>query len=93
MIVIVFTVLNPLVIPFALIYFSAAAGMWQQYFYLKAELNPHLAVHKNQLMRVYAKWYDQKGTVLFIRIFRYSLDGFLFAEVCNVWSRLWLSAF
>ncbi|PVG01499.1 hypothetical protein CPB86DRAFT_699009 [Serendipita vermifera] len=64
MIVIVFTVLNPLVIPFALIYFSFA-----------------LAVHKNQLMRVYSKWYDQNGSVIIIRIFRYTLDGFIFAEI------------
>lgn len=64
MIVIVFTILNPLVIPFSLIYFGVA-----------------VAVHKNQLMRVYSKWYDQKGTILYIRILRYSLDGFLFAEI------------
>ncbi|KAG8842962.1 hypothetical protein FRB91_003692, partial [Serendipita sp. 411] len=64
MIVIVFTILNPLVIPFSFIYFSAAA-----------------VVHKNQLMRVYSKWYDQNGTVILVRILRYSLDGFIFAEI------------
>jgi hypothetical protein len=43
----------------------------------------YIVVHKNQLMRVYSKWYDQNGTVLIVRIFRYSLDGFLFSEVCS----------
>ena len=32
-------------------------------------------------MRVYSKWYDQNGTVLMVRIFRYTMDGFIFSEV------------
>jgi len=43
-------------------------------------------VIKNQLLRVYSRFYDQNGTVLLIRMMRYSLDGFLFSEVC-----VWLS--
>ncbi|KIM23172.1 hypothetical protein M408DRAFT_17948 [Serendipita vermifera MAFF 305830] len=64
LILVIFTVLNPLVVPFSLVYFSAAT-----------------VVHKNQLMRVYSKWYDQNGTVILVRILRYSLDGFIFAHI------------
>ena len=44
-----------------------------------SKLSP--VVIKNQLLRVYSKLYDQNGTVLLIRMMRYSLDGFLFSEV------------
>lgn len=83
LIVIVFTILNPLVVPFSFIYFSSAIGEPSVSLLENRESEPlHCpVVHKNQLMRVYSKWYDQNGTAISIRILRYSLDGFLFAEV------------
>jgi sterol desaturase/sphingolipid hydroxylase (fatty acid hydroxylase superfamily) len=90
LIIIIFTILNPLVVPFALIYFSAANG--ETLFVLKKVcLRTSSVVHKNQLMRVYSKWYDQNGTVLLVRILRYTLDGFIFSEVSTLQSAYFAS--
>jgi hypothetical protein len=72
----VFAVLNPLVTPFGLLYFTIQKStisalrrrMCCLYF------SP-IAVIKNQFLHVYAKDYEENGQRILIRIIRYSLDG------------------
>jgi hypothetical protein len=76
-------VLNPLVIPFGLIYFCAAYRTFQTNFFRRpcitdivssSFLTP-AAVFKNQLLHVYQHQYETQGTRVTIRFLRYTLDG------------------
>ncbi|KAH8114732.1 DUF221-domain-containing protein [Phellopilus nigrolimitatus] len=60
----VFSVLNPLLMPFAVLYFAIES-----------------VVIKNQLLHVYAKIYEGNGSLLLIRLGRYTLDGLILAQV------------
>ena len=74
-VLLVFAVLNPLVIPFALIYFIVERSKWPLDQTLTMLNDVPAAVVKNQLLHVYAKNYEGNGKVLLIRMVRYSLDG------------------
>jgi hypothetical protein len=78
-IIVLFAVLNPLVIPFGLIYFSIkqGAGSFVEMMTVFLMYYP-LVVIKNQLLHVYAKNYEGNGQTILIRIVRYSLDGMTF---------------
>ncbi|THH08507.1 hypothetical protein EW145_g2662 [Phellinidium pouzarii] len=60
----VFSVLNPLMMPFVVVYFAVEN-----------------VVIRNQLLHVYAKNYEGNGSLILIRIGRYTLDGLILAQV------------
>ncbi|KAI0671009.1 DUF221-domain-containing protein [Trametes maxima] len=64
-VLLVFAVLNPLVIPFAFLYFCVEASEYES----------------SILLHVYAKNYEGNGQTLLIRMVRYSLDGLMLAQV------------
>ena len=71
----VFTVLNPLVMPFGLIYFTVEKSANLCATLVKSIADTILVVIKNQFLHVYAKDYEENGQRILIRIIRYSLDG------------------
>jgi hypothetical protein len=73
----VFAVLNPLVMPFGLIYFTVekSANLCARLVNALLIFYSILVVIKNQFLHVYAKNYEENGQRILIRIIRYSLDG------------------
>ena len=74
-VLLLFATLNPLVIPFGLIYFCVAFAVVKNqvsasYFLLEMVFDYFL-----QLIHVYAKNYEGSGRHILIRLVRYSLDG------------------
>ncbi|KAF9077786.1 hypothetical protein BDP27DRAFT_1311677 [Rhodocollybia butyracea] len=67
-VLLVFSVLNPLVIPFVIL------GASHEF------ANVVSGVVKNHLIHVYAKNYEGNGQVILIRAIRYSLDGLVLAQ-------------
>jgi hypothetical protein len=75
--------MNPLVLPFGMLYFSVERSEYMSrscQFFLLIDCP---AVVKNQLLHVYAKNYEGNAKLLMIRMIRYSFDGrllYLFLE-------------
>ncbi|KAK4703506.1 calcium permeable stress-gated cation channel, partial [Phenoliferia sp. Uapishka_3] len=64
----IFTILNPMILPFTLVYQGFC-----------------LSVFKNQFAHVYwRRWYEGQGRLVFRRLFRYSLDTFMVAQVVGL---------
>ncbi|KAH8922184.1 hypothetical protein BT69DRAFT_1243474 [Atractiella rhizophila] len=67
-IVLIFSLLNPLVIPFALLYFLFAVVVFKNQF--------------GRIY--YRRWYEGNGKMIYVRLLRYSLDGLFFAQLIIV---------
>lgn len=73
-VLLLFSVLNPFVLPFGAIYFFIENGVMKNQVFGPLTLDSFLML-VFQLLHVYAKNYEGNGQLLLIRMVRYSLDG------------------
>lgn len=74
-VLLLFSVLNPLVIPFGFLYFCVEGAVIKNQVSRKCLDGFVMLISELQLIHVYAKIYEQNGRVILVRLVRYSLDG------------------
>lgn len=76
-VLLLFSVLNPFVLPFGTLYFFVQTGVMKNQVHPSFLLSLFLIVNGSsfQFIHVYSKNFEGDGKILLIRIVRYSLDG------------------
>lgn len=82
----IFSILNPLVIAFNLVYFTFALVLFKNQVSTSPCLSSLLVLILSiQFAHVYyRRWFENGGRLIYRRIFRYSLDTFVLAQVVAV---------